>query len=540
MRIAKWLIVFLVALGFAIPNAPHIGFSSDAEAVELNLGGFPSYFRQRVRWLKNATFVNTLSQSQAESLGFGSNNDNAFWADTTFRVTPQLVLSDSVTIRTQVDIFSNNLWGGLNSDLLGGGATLVNSAISPQDRYRGALITGPAATDDNGFLEIRMLHIDMVLPNNLGFVRIGRQPFDWGIGILANGGWDPYSDLGFLIDRFLWLKTFPTGSSSLTLVVVSDIITEGNSLISGGGTGYDIGAAALIWNNPNISGINLTIGGYVFPYIHQNNFTFAGSAALPGAGTLSAPPSGNAFAKVGDLERFTLYAGLIDLKTDTWRLVGELQGGWGELEDFLGVSSVDISNQLLWAVRGEYYPSWPLKVVGAEFGWADGDKGSTGLTEDIEGNVIVFNPAYNLDNLLFKHMVPNIYQNAAGVLGRGDSSVQNAYYARAYGTVKLMDHLSFTPQVLIAWNEETTSIIAPGQNIGSYLGTEVEGTLTWTVHPGVNFDLIGSVVFAGSGLEDMLEQQAEVLLGEDPSDSAESTPFAIQGRLLVFIDQFFK
>ena len=444
MRIAKWLIVFFVALGFTVPVG-FTGFTTSAEAVELNLGGFPSYFRQRVRYLKNATFVNTLSETQAESLGFGSNSDSVVFADTTFRVTPQLVLSDSVTIRTQVDIFSNNLWGGLTSDLLGGRSSLVNSAISPQDRFRGAVLTGPDATDDNGFLEIRMLHIDMVLPNNLGFVRIGRQPFDWGLGILANGGWDPYSDLGFLVDRFLWLKTFPAGSSSITLVGVSDIFTEGNSLTSGNGRGYDIGAVAVIFNNPNISGINFTLGGYVFPYIHQNNF---GSPQ---------PLTGAAFSRVGDLERFTLYAGLIDLKTDTWRLVGELQGGWGEIENFTGPGiTADISNQLLWAVRGEIYPSWPLKVVGAEFGWADGDKGDTAVTDEIEGNVIVFNPAYNLDNLLFKHMIPNIYQNAAGAFARGESSVQNAYYARAYGTVKLLDHLSFTPQVLVAWNEETT------------------------------------------------------------------------------------
>ena len=526
MRIAKWLIVFLVALGFTVPNAPHIGFSSDAEAVELNLGGFPSYFRQRVRYIKNATFVNTLSPAQAESLGFGNNDDALVFADTTFRVTPQLVLSDAVTIRTQIDIFSNNLWGGLTSDLLGGGSTLVNSAISPDDKFRGALLTGPNAVErDDGFLFIRMLHIDMVLPNNLGFVRIGRQPFDWGIGILANGGWDPYSDLGFLIDRFLWLKTFPTGSSSVTLVLVSDIITNGNSLVAGNGNGYDIGAAALIWNNPNISGINLTIGGYVFPYIHQNN------VAAP------QPLTGVAFSKFADLERFTLYAGLIDLKTDTWRLVGELQGGWGELENVVAPGNdIDIDNALLWAVRGEIYPSWPLKVIGAEFGWADGDDGNT---TDIEGNVIVFNPAYNLDNLLFKHMIPNIYQSAVAQ-SQAESSVQNAYYARVYGTVKLMDHLAWTPQALIAWNEETDSVIITGQNIDSFLGVELESTLTWTVHPGVNFDLIGSLVIAGDGLQDMLEQQAEVELGADPANSAEDVPFAIQGRLLVFIDQFFK
>ena len=81
-----------------------------------------------------------------------------------------------------------------------------------------------------------------------------------------------------------------------------------------------------------MSGMNLTVGGYVFPYIHQNNF---------GAPD---PLTGASFSKAGDLERFTLYAGLIDLKTDTWRLVGELQGGWGEIEDFLGAgNTADIS-----------------------------------------------------------------------------------------------------------------------------------------------------------------------------------------------------
>ena len=514
MRIAKWLIVFLVALGFTVPG--DLGFTVPAEAVELNLGGFPSYFRQRVRYLKNATFVNTLSTDQAVQAGFGSNKDNAFWADTTFRITPQLVLSESVTIRTQLDVFSNNVWGGQSSDLLGGGNTVINSAISPQDRFRGALLTGPGVYDDNGFLEIRMLHLDMVLPNNLGFVRFGRQPFDWGIGILANGGWDPYSDLGFLIDRFLWLKTFPTGSSNLTLVVVSDIITGGNSPLSGTGMGYDIAAAAVIWNNPNVSGINLTIGGYVFPYIRQDNI----GAPIPQTGL----PGGSPL----DLNAYTLYAGLIDLKTDTWRVVGELQGGFGDLE-VGGGAEVDLDNALLWAVRGEMYPNWPVKVVGAEFGWADGDDGST---PEVEGNVIVFNPAYNLDNLLFKHMIPNIYQ--------AEGSVINAYYARAYGTVKLMDHLSLTPQVLVAWNEETTAITPAAVSTSSYLGTEVEATLTWTVHPGVNLDLIGSVVFAGSALEEMLEAQGSAAVDGEDVDSAESTPFAIQGRLLVFIDQFFK
>ena len=76
-----------------------------------------------------------------------------------------------------------------------------------------------------------MLHADIVLPNNLGFVRLGRQPFDWGLGILANGGHDPHSDLGFVVDRLLWLKSFPAGAGTFTLVLVSDVFTQGTSSV---------------------------------------------------------------------------------------------------------------------------------------------------------------------------------------------------------------------------------------------------------------------------------------------------------------------
>ncbi len=40
--------------------------------------------------------------------------------------------------------------------------------------------------------------------------------------------------------------------------------------------------------------------------------------------------------------------------------------------------------------------------------------------------------------------------------------------------------------------------------VDKYLGTEIEGTLSWTLHPGVNLDFIGSVVLAGDGLTDLL------------------------------------
>ena len=106
----------------------------------------------------------------------------------------------------------------------------------------------------------------------------------------------------------------------------------------------------------------------------------------------------------------------------------------------------------------------------------------------------------------------------------------------------------------MAWNESTNGVLVNGSalsdtagvanNVSSYLGTEVEGTITWHMYPGVNLDLIGSVVFPGSGLEDLMEAQAEtVALNNNVAADGinyDETPFTIQGRLMIFIDQFFK
>jgi len=118
-------------------------------------------------------------------------------------------------------------------------------------------------------------------------------------------------------------------------------------------------------------------------------------------------------------------------------------------------------------------------------------------------------------------------------------------------TAKLMDHVTFTPQVLVAWNEETQALVQPtffaGNNgeVDRFLGAELEGTLSIEVVTGVNFDFIGSVVISGGGLKDLYEQRAAIevdpLGGTSPSTfDAPSVPFAFQGRLLVYIDQFFK
>ena len=498
---ARWLIIFFAVLGMSIPSF----------AIDWSLGGFPSYMRTRVRVLDNATAVN--------------GGERMHITDTTLRITPQLGLSDAVTIRAQVDVASNMIWGGATSGFFGDYDSVVLSDLRPDDRFRGAILLsygeeegvgGNKAIDkDFGFFNVRMLHADIVLPNNLGFARIGRQPFDWGLGILANGGHDPHSDLGFVVDRALWLKSFPAGAGTFTLVLVSDIFNNGSTLFTGDGSGvgYDILAAAGIYNQ-QMGDVNVTVGAYGFPYLHQNDVL--GAAGL-------------------DVDRTSLYSGLLVLKAAAWSLTYEVQMfGGGELE---GVTEFDYAFDM--AGRLELYPSMMAQVstIGLEAGWAQGDDGTTEGT--IEGNALPFSPAYNLDNLLFKHVIPTVYDI--------EGSVINAIYVRAYANMKLSENLGFTPQVLFAWNDETSATSffdgtggfgngIPGVvEVEKYLGTEIEGTLSWTLHPGVNLDFIGSVVLAGDGLTDLLEAHA----GTD-AGSADDTIWAAQTRLMVYIDQFIK
>ena len=500
---ARWLIIFFAVLGMSIPSF----------ALDWSLGGFPSYLRTRARVIDNAVV---------------SDNGKISFVDTTLRITPQLGLSDAVTVRAQVDVASNMIWGGATAGFFGDYDSVVLSDLRPNDRFRGAILTGNAdghgkSIDENfGFFSVRMLHADIVLPNNLGFVRIGRQPFDWGLGILANGGHDPHSDLGFVVDRALWLKSFPAGAGTFTLVLVSDLFNNGSSLFAeDSGVGYDILAAAGIYNQ-QMGDVNVTVGAYGFPYLHQNN-VFGGGSGY-------------------DVDRTGLYSGLLVLKAAGWSFTYEVQMfGGGQLDTPLGRPAVDnfpleFKYAFDMAGRLEIYPSMMAQVstIGVEAGWAQGDDGNT---TDIEGNALPFSPAYNLDNLLFKHVIPTAYDI--------EGSVINAIYVRAYANMKLSDNLGFTPQVLFAWNDETTAHSAfDGQTTGfgpgigvtevdKYLGTEIEGTLSWTLHPGVNLDFIGSVVLAGDGLTDLLESKA----GAD-AGTAEDTIWAFQSRLMVYIDQF--
>ncbi|HIC76405.1 MAG TPA: hypothetical protein EYO89_00885 [Candidatus Dadabacteria bacterium] len=535
----KYVLTLVFALGLAIPSF----------AVELSLGGFPSFMRFRWRSLHNATYHNILTPAELLNLAGGLDSDTTgehiHFADMTLRLTPQLVLSDAVTIRSSIDVLSNAIAGGATGGLFGedsdgsesGG--VVMDDLRYTDRFGGAFLWGDDAIDeDYGSFTVKYMHADINLGDK-GFVRIGRQPFDFAMGIYANGGHDPYSDKGFNVDRLLWLKAFGTPLGSLTLVLVSDYLGGGSDfevgshssdssfgLFDGNGQTVDYLASAVI-----IANGNLVYGAYLFPFIEQNNMSIAGT-----------------------MYRYdmalALYSAYMQYSGDGWQFITEYTGAYGDLSP---EASLDANQDQLVVKRTNYVAAARLTVDGTapfsklliEAGTSPGDERNT-TSNDYEGSIIRFSGAYNLDNLLFKHVIPTLYQRSGSVI--------NASYLRGAIDYGLANGDNLNLQVIMAWNENDNPA---DQNIGAnagasdgtvgtiddYIGTEYEATYSMDLVDGVELSLIGSYIDVGSGLEDALIAQAYNNTSGMRAKSlleTEGNIWAFQSRLMIFIDDFFK
>ena len=123
-----------------------------------------------------------------------------------------------------------------------------------------------------------------------------------------------------------------------------------------------------------------------------------------------------------------------------------------------------------------------------------------------------------------------------------EGSVINSYYLRSWSTLVLNESLYLTPQAIFGFVDEENALalnlFEPLPAVDKYLGTELEATLTWKLRDHLWFDLIGSVVFAGGGLKDLLSQRALIEGAIDSLDDANppDVPYAITGRFIFTFD----
>jgi len=489
------------------PSWINFGFSPD----------FPSYFRTRVRDFNNATF-----------LGASSSDDNIFFIDSRLMLSPILSVGENLSMRAQLDIASNVVWGGLGDKTV---SDKLYESPSPSDSFRGAILrqvtnttTGDAIspTENIDLVDIRSLY--MVAKTPVGEFYVGRQPFDWGLGLLNNAGSLPDQDLGSIVDR-IELDTAPftlldERLDNLYVALTFDRLSSGKTISNrNDGDGWDAGLSIFYESE------NLYFGGYLFG-ITQKNFDVSGGLT----GDLDTALNWSFWGKYIH-PPFTLAMEFQDI-------VGKISDLDDPLPAAIGDDSIDISaGNILFASRLGYEPGLNfLDSMWLEFGWASGDDATT--PDKLEGNTIYFNNAYSIDNLLFKHVVPNVYAL--------EGSVINSGYLRAWSTLQLSKIIRFTPQVIFAWVDEKNALAAdavtPLPSVGSYLGTELEGTFTFKIMNNLWLDLIGSLIVSGDGLKDLMSQRAFIEGAVDSISDANPPdyPFALQARLIFAIDPIIK
>lgn len=127
----------------------------------------------------------------------GNNLDTEF-LDYRLALYPTLHVTDTVKIKGRVDILDNVIWGNNENDpsILTGlskGTSNLDRALNPVEDVKISQLYGEIRTP-------------------VGLLRMGRQPSNWGLGILANGGdrleWGPDgngSEVGDSVDRLLFI-----------------------------------------------------------------------------------------------------------------------------------------------------------------------------------------------------------------------------------------------------------------------------------------------------------------------------------------------
>ena len=149
-----------------------------------------------------ATTLNAHPGAISDSLG-----QNAF-ITSWIRITPRLLIKDTVAITAQLDLLQGYVFGDTTHD--------VSSDYYPRDN----------GGDFGTYTALRWLYLDWKTP--IGLFRVGQQGNHWGLGILADDGDHPsvFGDYrgGNIVERILF-GTKPAGRDSpFTIAIAGDLV----------------------------------------------------------------------------------------------------------------------------------------------------------------------------------------------------------------------------------------------------------------------------------------------------------------------------
>ncbi len=135
-------------------------------------------------------------------------------ANTRFRVTPELVISDNLRVVGQLDLFDNLVLGSVPDGYIsqpssnGGYEIRQRGGYAPIGAFAATQWVPTAGT--NSFVDsivVKRAYGEYKSP--IGTIRFGRMPSHWGVGMVENAGDGIDDDWGTTVDRLLFTTGIP-------------------------------------------------------------------------------------------------------------------------------------------------------------------------------------------------------------------------------------------------------------------------------------------------------------------------------------------
>lgn len=173
--------------------------TSEAFAIEFSAHG---YYRTRFEYthdldLQRPSSINGGTDDRFGTIAFGQQR---------FRINPDIKLNDHLSFHGQIDMLDNLLFGQSQVSSLEIANPITGTIALPQANGPFGVIattSGDPLAGGGGNIEVRRVYVDILTSG--GKLRIGRQPSNWGLGILTNDGDGPEGNFGDTFDRILYL-----------------------------------------------------------------------------------------------------------------------------------------------------------------------------------------------------------------------------------------------------------------------------------------------------------------------------------------------
>ena len=418
---------------------PLLALPITAEAAELIFDG---HYRARGQAFNSLSLADPDVNTNAEGA--------AVYADHRFRLQPTWLMSDRVSVTTQIDLLPYTMWG---EEAVNDAATDPARSLAPD--VLSNTVQPPTSDGAATLSNLQVTRVYGEVQTDYGQLRFGRMPMAWGSGMVFNDGNDPWQEFGDTVDRVQF-----TGRAG-EVYLQGGFETNVENFRNAGDDVWGVSGAVLYQSEKAGIGIyNL--------YRRYNH----------------------------DDSRFGLFT------TDLWaqasagplEIEAEFAGQFGNGDLSQGINDARI---LAFGAMLDASMAFDRLSVGLGGGLATGDKDNT----DNEYRTFTFDPDFNLTLFLFEEpmptLLPTVQNDANG--GRDTDAVRtgyalsNALYARPNVGYTVSDTLETNLSFFIA----RAAALPDDEEGNSYYGSEVNGRIIWSPYAHFQLNTLVGVFLPG-------------------------------------------